>query len=89
MPAAFFGHGTPMNAVEVNRSTESWRAFGRSVPRPRTVHDFDGFPRELFEVELGAELAPLRERGVLIVASGNVVHNLRGVDWKMTDDGYD
>jgi 4,5-DOPA dioxygenase extradiol len=178
MPAAFFGHGSPMNALEVNRYTAAWRAFGQSVPRPRailvvsahwyinatavttmtrprTIHDFFGFPQELFDVqypapglpelhdevadivdptwvggdtdswgidhgtwsvlvhafpdasipvvqlsidadksldqhlELGAKLAPLRERGVLVVASGNVVHNLRGVDFARKDEGFD
>jgi len=178
MPAAFLGHGNPMNALERNRYTESWRAFGRSVPTPRaivvvsahwytnatavtamplprTIHDFYGFPRELFEVEypapgapdvaemvadivkpiwvgldedswgldhgtwsvlrhafpdasipviqlslnafkdldhhldIGRRLAPLREQGVLIVGSGNIVHNLRMVDFAQPDAGFD
>ena len=157
MPAAFFGHGNPMNALEHNRYTDAWNAFGASMPKPkavlvvsahwyvnitavtamrmpRTIHDFYGFPQELFDFDypvdedswgldhgtwsvlvhmfpkadvpvlqlsinaelpfdyhfnLGTQLHALREEGVLIIGSGNVVHNLRLIDWNQPGEGTD
>ncbi len=127
-----------------------WETQGVQVTamqQPRTIHDFYGFPRELFEKQypapgspelagriiqllggskvlpdqswgldhgtwsvlsrmypqadipvvqlsldrsinpsdhykLGQELAPLRQEGVLVVGSGNIVHNLRLMVWE-------
>ena len=169
MPAIFFGHGNPMNALDVNPWTEAWGRIGSELPRPeaivcisahwyppatlisaqekpRTIHDFGGFPPRLyqfqypapgapalarrlhsllgdlgaqlddqwgldhgtwsvfchvfpdagipivqvsmdetrpaqFHYELGRRLAPLRDEGVLIAGSGNLVHNLHAYSW--------
>jgi 4,5-DOPA dioxygenase extradiol len=173
MPAIFFGHGNPMNALFQNPWTEGWAEIGRTIPRPkailcisahwyipavavtameepRTVHDFGGFPRELFAVEypakgstelaasvvgllgphvvsdeahwgldhgtwsvlchvfpeadipvvqlsiderqppdfhyeVGRLLAPLRDEGVLVMGSGNLIHNLHTYAWGKRD----
>ena len=45
-----------------------------------------------FHYQLAKELSPLREKGVLIMGSGNIVHNLSKVAWDKADEpeyGYD
>lgn len=37
LPVIFIGHGSPMNALEENRFTDTWRALGEATPKPRAV----------------------------------------------------
>lgn len=42
-----------------------------------------------YHIKLGQELAKLRERGIMIVSSGNIVHNLRTIRWEENAKAYD
>lgn len=58
-----------------------------NVPVIQMSLDFSQAPR--YHFDLAKELKPLREKGVLIIGSGNMVHNLGLIDWrKMNDDNF-
>jgi 4,5-DOPA dioxygenase extradiol len=37
MPMIFIGHGSPMNAIEKNIYTESWKEIGKKIPKPKAI----------------------------------------------------
>lgn len=34
MPVLFVGHGSPMNAIEDNQYTKSWKSIAERIPKP-------------------------------------------------------
>lgn len=58
-----------------------------NIPVLQLSIDYKQSPQWHFE--LAAELAALRRKNVLIIGSGNMVHNLAMVNWAMPDTGYD
>ncbi len=141
----------PTAVLCVSAHWETKGTFVTAMEKPKTIHDFGGFPEELYEVqypapgspelaketksiikkteiglddkwgldhgawsvvkhlypnadvpaiqmsldysqspqyhyELAKELSSLRKKGVLIIGSGNMVHNLRMVDWRRLNE---
>ncbi len=66
----------------------TWEILVRMYPKadiPVIQLSIDGTKPAVWHHELGQKLAVLREEGVLIMGSGNVVHNLRAMNWQNAD----
>jgi 4,5-DOPA dioxygenase extradiol len=59
----------------------------RNIPVFQISIDADATPQAHYRI--GKELAVLREQGVLLFGTGNIVHNLRMVDWEMENKGFE
>src|SRR5229473_1870578 len=58
LPSVFLSHGSPMHALDPGAAGEAWRSLGRRLPKPRTIHDFSGFPEPLYRLRYPALGAP-------------------------------
>lgn len=70
----------------------TWSVVRRMYPEakiPVLQLSIDYTKGPAFHYELARELSSLRKKGVLIIGSGNMVHNLGIMNWKLTDTGYD
>ncbi|WP_312813937.1 4,5-DOPA dioxygenase extradiol [Sedimentibacter sp.] len=59
----------------------------RDIPLFQISIDADAPPDVHYQI--GRELKALRDEGVLLFGTGNIVHNLRLVNWGMEDKGFD
>jgi len=57
-----------------------------NIPIVQLSLDYNKSPQEHYE--LAAQLIKLRERGILIVGSGNMVHNLRMLHWQKINENF-
>ncbi|WP_455852215.1 4,5-DOPA-extradiol-dioxygenase [Pantoea endophytica] len=69
----------------------SWGVLAKMYPDadiPVVQLSIDGTKPADWHYALGQKLASLRDQGVMIVASGNVVHNLRMLRWQGAETAY-
>lgn len=60
---------------------------GADIPVIQMSLDYYQNPQ--YHYDLAKELTALRQKGILIIGSGNMIHNLRAVDWGKPNQGFD
>lgn len=84
---------TPVTADKTEWGLDhgSWGVLIKMYPEadiPVVQLSIDGTQPAEYHYQLGQKLAALRDEGILIVASGNVVHNLRMAKWQGDTTAY-